>query len=136
MPRIETQGLSEDYRTATGSFDSLDRGDVSTAELLDILRLIAPLKAPDGAEDCPPTVNTMLLKGNYTCFYGDGGVIRCTDSRQKEMTPEEAVKIMTGEMSIEEFDISKGFKSRGNGLKWIGLLLIIAAIFTGFLTIA
>jgi len=135
MPRIETQGLSEDYRTATGSFDSLDRGDLSTAELLDILRLIAPLRTPDEAENCPPTVNTMLMKGSYTCFYGDGGVIRCTDSRQEEMTPEEAVKIMSGEMSIEEFDISKGFKPRSNGIKWIGLLSIIAVVFAGILTI-
>ncbi|MBR9865973.1 MAG: hypothetical protein GYB20_02625 [Oceanospirillales bacterium] len=130
MPRIETQGLSEDYRTATGSYDALDRGDVTSAELLNILRLVAPLTAPDGSDDCPPSVNTMLIKGHFSCFHGDGGIIRCLDSRQEKMTPEEALKIITREVSIEEFDISKGFKPRGNNIVRFGLFLVVAAVIT------
>lgn len=128
MPKIETQGLSEDYGTATGSYESLDRGEVSKPELLAILEQVSTLTVPVGDDDCPPSVNTILSKGYYSCFFGDTGVIRCSDSQQETMTPLEAAQIMSGELTIEEFDRSKGFepkKSRGIVL-WLVVLAVIA----------
>ena len=46
MPIIETQGLSEDYSIATGSFDTIKRGEVSNSELFEILKKVSCLTAP------------------------------------------------------------------------------------------
>ena len=108
MPVIETQGLSQDYHSATGKFDSISRGEMTRSEILNILRHVATLEAPDGNDICPPTVNTMLDGEVYTCFHGAGGTINCLDSQEQTMTPEIATAIICGEMTIAQYDLSKG----------------------------
>ncbi len=133
MPKIETQGLSQDYKTATGLYEPIERGDVSKPELLKILQHLSTLSTPVGEDDCPPTVNTILSGDIYSCFFGDSGFIRCTDSQHEEMTADEALKIMCGEMSLEEFDLSKGHEPRKNKTILI-LFFVIAVIILGVIT--
>ena len=108
MPIIETQGLSEDYSIATGSFDVTKRGEVTKSELFEILKKLSQLTTPTQGDDCPPSVNTSFGDDYYSCFFGDGDCIRCTDSQHEVMSPEEALDIMCGEMSLAEFDALKG----------------------------
>lgn len=53
MPKIETQGLSEDYQTATGEFEVMDRGDLSKIEILDILKKVSRLTTPQELDSFP-----------------------------------------------------------------------------------
>ena len=112
MPIIETQGLSQDYSLATGSFDVIKHGEVSKSELFEILKKVSRLTTPTEGDDCPPSVNTALGGDYYSCFFGDGDCIRCTDSQHEAMSPEEALDIMCGEMSFDEFDASKGLAAK------------------------
>jgi len=137
MPSIETQGLSEDYSVATGSFDPIIRGEVSKSELFEILKTVSRLITPTGDDNCPPTVNTDFGSDYFSCFYGDEDCIRCPDSKHEVMTPEEALAIICGEMSFAEFDASKGHAekfstvvdpSAKKGSKVFVVLAIVAVI--------
>lgn len=134
MPSIETQGISEDYSTATGNFESIDRGDVSKSDLFEILHKVAKLSSP--TEDaCPPTVNAKLSGDRFSCFYGESGQIHCSDSAIELMSPEEAVHIICGEQTIAEYDTLKGYvPQKKNGSIYIFafvLIVIITILITG-----
>lgn len=124
MPKIETQGLSVDYQTATGEFEAIDRGDLSKVEILDILKRVSRLTPAQEPDSCPPSVNVILSGGIYSCFYGDSGVIRCSDSKEEAMSPDVASRIINNELSIAEYDLSKGHRPTSK----IGLLVFVAAI--------
>ena len=129
MAAIETQGLSHDYQSATGMFESISRGEMTRSEILNILRHVATLEAPDGDDTCPPTVNTMLDGEIYTCFHGGGGTINCLDSQEQTMTPEIAAAIICGEMTIEQYDLSKGHRPRrGINLLVIGVVALTVIV--------
>ena len=139
MPIIETQGLSEDYSIATGSFDTINRGEVSKSELFEILKKVSRLTAPTQGNDCPPSVNTSFGDDYFSCFFGDGDCIRCTDSQHEVMTPEEALDIMCGGMSFTEFDSMKGHAAEFStvvkprtrkGKRQLVVLAIVAVIVT------
>lgn len=128
MIKIETQGISEDYREATGDFEPIDRGEVSPENLKTLLEKVAVLEIPSGEEDSPPSLNAMLPDA---CFVGDSGVIRCPDSKEEEMTPEIALKIITGELTLKEYDLSNGHKVSSSPLFSfiaIGMLTFIAVV--------
>ncbi|SDE00874.1 hypothetical protein [Rhodospira trueperi] len=74
---VETQGISRDWRRATGSYDVIDRGPMAQAALLDALRRVQPLQEPaDADEDCPPHVLTNGPAGRFS-FAMRGGTIHC-----------------------------------------------------------
>ena len=128
MPKFETQGLSDDYKVATGSFDIISRGDLPEESLAEILQSVSKLSAPEGEDNCPPTI---LVNTNDTAltFYVELGMLNCLDSVHQKMTPDEALKIMTSKISIKEFDISKGHKpNKNNHALAYGLVIIIAII--------
>lgn len=126
MPKIETQGLSEDYQTATGKFEPIARGDLTKMEILGILNKVYRLTTPEESNSCPPSVNVQLSGDFYSCFFGDSGVIRCADSREEIMTPDIAARIICGELSIEEYDLSKGHKPSSNFVPTAIVLVIFA----------
>lgn len=134
MPTIETQGLSEDYTLATGIYDSLPRGDVDKSGLIDILTRVSKLSTPNGQNDCPPSVNVEITKHYYSCFFGDNGILRCTDSKYEEFTPEEAAAVICGEITFEEYDTLKGIKPDTNArifaytLSAVMVMAIIGAV--------
>ena len=129
MPNIETQGLSEDYQTATGKFESMDRGNLSKSEILDVLKKISRLTTPDEPDSCPPSVNAILSGDVYSCFYGDAGVIRCSDSKEEVMTPDTAAKIICNELSFEDYDLSNGHRPPSkSGLIFVTLVFIVIAL--------
>ncbi len=131
MPKIETQGVSQDYKVATGSYDTIDRGDLSKEELAEILKSISKLSAPEGDNDCPPAILVNTSDGSLSLF-GDSGMLNCLDSIQEVMSPSEALKIITGEISIEEFDISKGHEPKKNNSAIVfGVVLALAIIIAG-----
>ena len=136
MPKIETQGVSEDYSTATGIFESIERGEVSKGELLEILRKISVLQQPFGDNDCPPTVNAMLSEGFYTCFAASNGRIDCVDSKTETMSASDAANIICGDQSIAEYDALHGFESKQSSHKTfiaVTSFLIIGAILFYFI---
>ena len=127
MPYIETQGLSHDYSTATGSFDTIERGNVSNEQLLVILEVISKLSAPETdmeADVCPPSVQVAIHKQVLT-FHGESGMLHCIDSVYEEFSPNEALQIINGEISIEEFDISKGHQPKKNNPTFAYILVIV-----------
>ena len=128
MPKIQTQGLSEDYHTATGAFEATDRGELSKIETLDILKKVSRLTPPQENDTCPPSVNVILSGDIYSCFYGDLGVIRCNDSKVKVMTPDVAARIINNELSIEEYDLSKGHQPSSKFGLLVFAVVIIAVV--------
>lgn len=129
MPEIETQGISEDYSRATGDFDSISRGFIADEDLIQILQKVSQLSTPEGDELCPPSINVKLKQDDFwSNFFGDNGVLRCTDSKQEEMTPKDAFKIITGAMSIKDFDKVNGFGKSKNSLAPVIFILILIAI--------
>ena len=129
MPNIETQGLLEDYRVATGKYDAIARGNLNKDEILKFLEYVAPLSAPRGDDDCPPSINAIITGDTYSCFYGDSGVIRCTDSQEESMTPKIAVQIICKELSIADYDLSKGHTNLKRA-PWLTIGLVVLAIFS------
>ena len=127
MAVIQTQGLSEDYRVATGSYDVMDCGDLSKGQIWEIVKNVAVLSTPEGEDDCPPSINVSFQQdGYYSCFFGDSGVIRCLDSQYEEMTPDEAARIISGEMTLVEFDTLKGCPPKKNF--WVVLFVVVFCV--------
>jgi hypothetical protein len=106
--KIETQGISLDYSAANGDFEPIDRGEVSKEELREIWKKVIYLSFPEDSDKCPPSVNVILEHGGYSCFSPDNGKVICTDTITEEMSVEEAIQLMCGELSIKDFDASKG----------------------------
>ncbi len=131
MLKIETQGLSEDYDVATGDYDLLDRGEILESYLIKLLHKISRLRAPEGENDCPPSINITLPGGEYCCFFGDGeeGIVRCLDSKEEAMTPEIVMQLVSGNLTLKEYDISKGHKPFSKGP-------LVVAIFAAILAVA
>lgn len=131
MTDFETQGLSEDYSCATGSFDSVKRGSLTRPELLNILEIVAKLTTPEGNDKCPPSINIQLNDDLYTCFSGDQGILRCSDSQAEEMLPSEALSIIYGDLSISDFDQSKGHTVSNKGGNKLFFALFIGVLIAG-----
>jgi len=130
VPNIETQGLSEDYQTATGKYESIDRGELSKSEILDVLTKVSRLTTPPEPDSCPPSVNSILSGDYFSCFYGDSGVIRCSDSQEEVMTSDIAARIICNELTIADYDLSKGHKpSSKSGLVFVIAIVIVSAFF-------
>ncbi|MBT8142467.1 MAG: hypothetical protein KJO88_08860 [Gammaproteobacteria bacterium] len=127
MPIIETQGVSEDYSTATGIFEPIERGNVTKHKLLEILKKVSVLQQPVADNDCPPTVNAMLSEGYYTCFAAADGRIDCTDSQTETMSVSDALSIICGEQSLEEYDALHGY-TRIKANKSFGVAFVAAFI--------
>ncbi|NNM14951.1 MAG: hypothetical protein HKO58_11550 [Gammaproteobacteria bacterium] len=129
MPHIETQGISQDYSQATGDFDSIDRGNVSKPELIEILKKVSRLEVPDN-DACPPSINTQLVPDYFTCFYASEGSIYCTDSVEGKMSIFDAASIICGEQTLDEYDALHGHiktkADRSFGVAFVAA--IIAAI--------
>jgi hypothetical protein len=95
---VETQGISRDWRRATGSYDVIDRGAMTQGALLDVLRRVQPLQEPaDTDEDCPPHVLTNGSAGRFS-FAMLGGVIHCQQT-DGPVTPEAAADLAFGRPS-------------------------------------
>jgi hypothetical protein len=100
----------------------MDRGNLSKSEILEVLKKVSNLTTPDEPDSCPPSVNAILSGDVYSCFYGDAGIIRCTDSKEEVMTPDTAARIICNELSIGEYDLSKGHCSSSKS----SLIFVIA----------
>lgn len=135
MVRIHTQGISDDYESATGDFDSLDRGDVTSAQLKEILDKVSKLSAPEGDDVCEPNINVNVEGEGNLNFFGGSGVINCLESKQELMSPLEAHQIILGEVTVSEFDARHGYIPKRNNLKFVVMFVVCLLIvgLTGFL---
>ena len=134
MLKIDTQGLSKDYDEATGEYEPIERGEILESNFVKLLHKISHLKAPDSDSDCPPSINTTLPNGAYCCFFGDGepGIVRCLDSKEEEMTPEIVMKLVSGELTLKEYDESKGHTSSLKVPLIVITFILVAVAFYAF----
>ncbi len=126
--KIKTQGVSEDYETATGDFELLDRGEVTHSNLRDILDKLSRLSVPDGDDVCEPSINVDVEGEGNLNFYGDSGVIRCLDSQQESMSSQEALQIILGEVTLAEFDAKHGYMPKRNNYKFIAISIVFLVV--------
>ena len=107
--RIETQGISQDYATATGEFEPIDRGVVTREELRAIWDNVMRLPTTSDPDKCPPSINIQLVEGYFSCFTPDNGQVICLDTNTETLTVDEAIQLMSGEVTIKDFDAAKGY---------------------------
>ena len=111
-PQLEvgTQGISEDWTTANGDYDSIDRGTVAPETLTEFFEKVQQLEDPDyeDGDICPPHVmvtgptgETAFTASEHTLYYQafdpDGDWIE-----NIEVTPLEATQVATGEEAMKE----------------------------------
>ncbi len=92
---IETQGISDDWLTATGDFEVRARGLLGPDQLLGAMRQLALLDTPDTPDPCAPYIATSGPAGDFG-FVGQGGSIFCLDTEQ-ELSPRQAADLATGQ---------------------------------------
>lgn len=112
MINIETQGLSKDYRTATGSYESIQRGNVSRDELKNIFSSLSMLSIPAHTDDdCPPAVLVKLTSDEWrTVFTGDAGRIACQDLTEASLSIDEAVDFVFSRYQSNKYQADKSKK--------------------------
>lgn len=94
MIALETQGISDDWCSATGAFEPKLRGQLTKDQVLSAMQCLAPLQTPDTPDPCPPHIQTDGAAGRYS-FVGQGGAIYCADVDQN-MTPSQATDMAFG----------------------------------------
>lgn len=97
LVKVETQGISDDWSTANGDFDTKSRGMLSADQVLSAMLHLAPLDTPLSDDPCPPHVLTARLSGQLS-FVGQGGTIFCLETDQ-ELTPHQASDLALGKTS-------------------------------------
>lgn len=95
---VYTQGISDDWMTATGDFDIQSRGTLDRNQVLNALLYLQPLDMPAGEDVCPPHVLTEGPAGNFS-FLGQGGTLYCPDV-EKELAASEAVDLALGRITM------------------------------------
>ena len=144
MPIVATQGLSENYDQATGSYDSIERGEISRDELLVLFEKISKLSGESDAtwsqDYCPPSVLIKIDREHENIgFLGESGVLHCNwaELHSAEITPEQAVGIVCGELNITDVE---GYKPPPEAFHLGNLgrivLLIVAVVLIGAIVAA
>ena len=109
MGKATVQGLSEDLRSATGDFGSIDLGEVSEARLKKIFEQVSRHSTPPevgGKERCPPSL-PIETRGDIISFTMDEGTIYCTNA-ESEAGLDEAVAMATGKLSTHKKAAARG----------------------------
>jgi hypothetical protein len=79
MIDVETQGISDDWISATGDFNVKSRGLLKRDQILSAMLHLSQLDTPDGDDPCPPQIMTHGPAGSLS-FIGQGGTIYCPES--------------------------------------------------------
>jgi hypothetical protein len=95
--KLSTQGISDDWMSANGDFDTKFRGALKRDGVLSALVHLSPLELPEGAE-CPPHVLIETDEGPIT-FIGQGGAIECLDAKV-DVEAEQGVALAFGEITM------------------------------------
>lgn len=94
--KAEIQGVSADFRTANGSFDSVSLGVLTAEQLADILELICALELPVGDDVCYPNLIVEGSKGSTFFTVGDSGG-KLLHEGGSEVSVLQAVALASGE---------------------------------------
>ncbi len=96
--RLSTQGISDDWASADGNFDTRFRGMLNRDQVMSALFHLSPLELPEGME-CPPYVIVEGTNGTVS-FIGQGGAVECVEA-ETDVTPEQGAALAFGEISIQ-----------------------------------
>ena len=94
---VETQGVSNDWAQADGSFDTRTRGSLDKEQVLSAMVHVAALDTPGGDDVCPPCVTARRRGGSFS-FYGQGGALYSPEA-DREISPAEAVDMAFGKVT-------------------------------------
>jgi len=95
---VDTQGISDDWMTANGDFDTRSRGTLDEDQVLSALLHLEPLNMPDGDDVCPPHVLIEGPAGRFS-FIGQGGTLLCPDLEQ-EFSAANAADVALGRVTM------------------------------------
>jgi len=91
---IETQGVSDDWAKADGSFETKLRGSLDRERVLSSMVHVAALATPDGDDICPPGIIARSRVGAFS-FYGQGGALFSSEADQ-DLSAAQAVDMAFG----------------------------------------
>jgi hypothetical protein len=99
MYRVETQGISRDYRESTGSFDTINRGSMDQEALLELLNRVRYMEDParihNTTELCTPLVTVTGDAGRFSFIVDEDGKFFNVE-HETIITPIEAVSVAGG----------------------------------------
>jgi hypothetical protein len=97
--RVETQGISHDYRESNGSFDTINRGGMDQEALLELLNRVRYMEDPasihNTTELCTPLVTVTGPAGRFSFIVDRDGKFFSAE-HETIITPIEAVSVASG----------------------------------------
>jgi hypothetical protein len=95
--KVSSQGIAKDLSSATGSYDTIEHGVISSDALYETLQKFKAIKeiVPQGNEDiCPPSLYVDNSGTDYSFYLSEGEIINL--NTEVKMSPMEIVNLVSG----------------------------------------
>lgn len=108
--RVETQGISEDWTSANGDYDGIDRGTLTPEALTEVTTKLLASEDPDyeNGDFCPPNVMVSGPSAGVSFSMNEHKLYFQAEEQETEfyanieVTPEEATRIVIGDSAMLE----------------------------------